>query len=765
MRTPVLAGALLLTACGGAEPPAATPAPAKAAVTPPATPASSVASATHDAAFPFRAAFSDPGGMWMPQQMTLPAHADAFAKLGVSIDPKVLADPLAAPLGAVVHLGGCTGTFVSPEGLVVTNHHCVQQALQLNSTTDANLVDNGYVAKTKADEKPAGPAQHVLIAQAFRDVTRDVRDGLEKVADAVARKEEAEKRIKQVIAACEKDRPEVRCQVSSFFDGGMYELIEMLDIKDVRLVYAPTRGVGDFGGEIDNWAWPRHTGDWSFYRAYVGKDGRPAPYSTDNVPFRPAHYVKVSTAGVAPSDFVMVAGYPAHTSRTETASEIRDAMEWAIPYNVAYLKERYAIAEAHLKDPGETPIKATVMKQGVQNGIEKWEGVLAGMKKGDLSAKKDLLDAKVKAWAASPGNEAHKKSIEKLEALLAEHRKTQRVDFERDKAFHGARILATAFSLVRWAEEREKKDDARKLGYQDRDMSRAVAGQKQFAKSYDRALDRAMLRLVFARSAKLDEKDRPWLATLLGAKPGQKIDEAFIDATLDAWFKSQLLEDEALRLELLQKGTSKSIRASKDPFLQAAVRVWGVYKAEEKKADARAGELLLVRPSYAEGMKQVLGGVLAPDANGTLRVTYGTIRSQKPGSTAPADSPFTVGSQILAKDTGKDPFNSPPRLLEALRKKAYGAYADPTLGGELPIDFLSDVDITGGNSGSATLNAKGELIGLAFDGTTEGLASDVVFDGTTTRTIHVDARYMAWTMDTLDGAKHLVREMGLTPSP
>ena len=754
---------LLSAACGGAGPSPAAPAAARAA--PPASPAPSSPAAAPDPSLTFRQGYSDPGGMWMPQQMALPAQADTLAKLGVTLDPKVLSDPLSSPLAAVVFLGGCTASFVSPEGLIVTNHHCVQGALQQASTAASNLVEAGFLAKTRAEEISAGPAQRVMVAQAFRDVTREMRDGLARIADPVARKEESEKRSKQLISACEKDRPSVRCQVSAFFDGGLYELIEMLEIRDTRLVYVPARSVGDYGGEVDNWAWPRHTGDWSFLRAYVGKDGKPADYAPDNVPYAPAHYLKVSTAGLKPADFVMVTGYPARTSRTETASEVRDDVEFGYPYAIAYAKARYDLAESHLGDGGETGIKATTLKQGVQNGLAKWQGILEGVKKGDLLRQKDELDGKVKAWAAQPGHEAEARDLAKLEAILAEHRKTERADLDRTSAFNGSRLLATAFALTRWAEEREKKDTDRKPGYQDRDMARALAGQRQLTRAYDRTLDRGVLRIALVRALAGDERQRAWLATLLGAKPGKKIDEASIDATLDAWYRAPQLEAESVRIDLLQKGTKAVLRASRDPFVQAAQRAWPVYKAEEKRADARAGELLLVRPAYAEGMKQVLGGLLAPDANATLRITYGTVKSLNPTQASMADWPFTVASQILTKDTGKEPFNAPAKVLEAIRAKRYGAYADPALGGELPVDFMGDLDITGGNSGSPTLNGKGELVGLVFDGNIEGVASDVVFNGATTRSIHVDARYMIWTMDTLDDAKHLVREMGLTPSP
>src|SRR5262245_10277072 len=324
--------------------------------------------AQQDPKAPFRLAYSNPGGMWMPQQMTLPSHVETFQKMGVQLDAKVLADPLSAPLAAIVSLGGCTASFVSPDGLIVTNHHCVQGALQYNSTAKENLVETGFLAKARTEERSAGPSARVYVVQSFKDVTKEMRDGLEKTKDPGARKEESEKRLKTQIAACEKDRPGLRCDVRGYFRGGMYLLIENLELRDVRLVYVPARSVGNYGGEIDNWAWPRHTGDFSFYRAYVGKDGKPAGYSADNVPFQPKHFLKVSTKGVRPGDFVMVTGYPGSTSRTETALETHHDVEWQYPYLIAYLKERYEIAKAHLSDGGETSIKATTQKQGLQNG-------------------------------------------------------------------------------------------------------------------------------------------------------------------------------------------------------------------------------------------------------------------------------------------------------------------------------------------------------------------------------------------------------------
>jgi hypothetical protein len=587
-------------------------------------------------------------------------------------------------------------------------------------------------------------------------VTAAVVGGLADVADPVARKEEAEKRIKQQLAACEKDRPGIRCNVASYLRGGLFVLIEELEIRDVRLVYVPARAVGNYGGEVDNWKWPRHTGDFAFFRAYVGKDGKPADYAADNLPFQPRHYLRVTDAGVRTSDFVMIAGFPGRTTRTKSALEVKHDVEWYYPYFIDHAKQQYAIAEAHLKEPGETAIKAGVLKQGVQNKLEKISGVLAGLTSGDLLDRKARLDREVMAWAAAPGRDRHKAAIARLEQLVLDEQRTARADFDRQAVFGESLLLASALSLTRWAEERARPDADRKAGYQDRDMQPAIASNKQLTKQYDAALDRATLRMELVRALALPAEERPWLAQLLGVKPKAKIDAALIDRTLDGWYRTTTLAKEDVRLELLQKGTAKQLAASRDPFLRAAQRVWKHYKAEERRADARSGELLLVAPLYADAMREVLGGLLAPDANSTLRITYGTVKAF-----APSEPAFTTGAQILDKDTGKEPFDAPAAMLAAIRAKQFGTYAGAD--GELPVNFLSDLDTTGGNSGSAVLNDKGELVGVNFDSTIQGVASDVVFDGSIVRKIHVDVRYILWVMDKLDGADHLIEEMGLRP--
>lgn len=744
-----LLGAALL-ACAACATPAATTKPEPTPVAEPAP--------KPDPALEARQKWSNPGGMWMPRQMVLPQHAEAFKAMGVALDSKALSSPLEAPLNAVVSLGGCTGSFVSAEGLVVTNHHCVQGALQLNSTPENNLVENGFLAKTKAEEKSAGPTARVMVEVAYRDATKEMTDGLEKIADPVARKKELESRLKTLIAGCEKDRPGIRCSVPGFFRGAEYQLVESLELRDVRLVYVPARSVGNYGGEIDNWAWPRHTGDWSFYRAYVGKDGKPADYSPDNVPFTPKHFLKVATAGVKPADFVMVVGYPGFTSRVTTYSEVKHDVDFDYPYRIQYLKERYALLEEIIKAGGPSGLKAGVQKQFIQNSLENSEGTLAGLTKGDLMERKKKVDEQVRAWAAQPGHEEYKAAIEKLDALLADEFKTAKADFDFGQTVGGSSLLRNALLFVRMAEERPKPDAERKPGFQDRDLRRLEGGQKAFARQFDQTIDRAAFKLALTRALALPEAERPWLATLLGFKKGQKLDAAGIDKALEKLYAGTKLVDEAVRLDLLTKGTTKQLQASKDPFIVAALAIWPTIKAKEVRDDKQAGESMLVSPKFAVAMREALGGLLAPDANGTLRITYGTIKPFKAGQAS-----FTVVSEIPKKDKGAQPYDAPKKELELIAQKKFGPWTDAALG-EVPVDYLADLDITGGNSGSPTLNDKGELVGLAFDGTIEGVASDVVFDGATTRSIHVDARYMAWVMDGVDGADELLKELGLTPA-
>ncbi len=714
--------------------------------------------ATAAAAQPFK--FENPGGMWMPGQMA--QHADTLKKLGLGYEPSALMDPTAFPLGAVVSLGGCTASFVSPDGLLITNHHCVTRYLQHNSTPEQNLLKNGYLAKTRADEKTGGPTARVYVTTAFTDVTDKILGGLDEIKDDKQRFSQIEDRRKQIVNTCEAGRPEIACTVASYFEGAQFYQIEQVELRDVRLVYAPNAGVGNYGGEVDNWHWPRHTGDFSFLRAYVGKDGKAADYSADNVPFNPKHHLKVATDKAAPGGFVMVVGYPGRTQRLKTAYEAQQAADWYYSRQIALYEEHIAVLEGVAKDKPELAIKAASRLRGLQNYLANFRGVRDGLQKGGVAAEKARLEGELQKWIDADAGRKSKYGdvLAQMAAINAEKTKTREHDMAQDDLLRASSLLGVADTIVKMAEERQKPDAERKLGYQDRDAKDVEQGFQAMESSFDAGMDRAVFKLYLQRAARLPEAERPEaLAAVLGAKTS----DADIDKALTSLYKASKLGDAAARIALLKTATPASLAKSSDPFIKLALKLKPLVAAQKARGEAQAGALATLRPRYIEALKAFAGGTLAPDANGTLRLTFGTVRGYKPQPDAKEYAPFTTLSQVVAKSTGEEPFNAPPALLEAVKAKKFGPYVDPQLG-EVPVDFLADLDITGGNSGSSTLNAKGELTGLVFDGNIEAMASDWVFMPSITRSIHVDIRYVMWVMDAVDNADHLLTEMGVTPA-
>jgi len=741
-----------LASCGSEAPAPVTPPPPgsglqTAAPTPPAqTP---------------RAAFENPGGMWMPEQ--IPDHAGTLKTLGLEIDPAQLSQPTSDVLSAVISLGGCSASFVSPDGLIATNHHCATGALQQNSTPQDNLLENGYLAKTRADEKWNGPTARVYVTQSFRDVTKDVRDGLEQIKDDAARYKKVEERTKALVAACEKARTGVRCSVASYFGGAEYRLIEQLEIKDVRLVFAPHAGVGNYGGEIDNWRWPRHSGDVSLFRAYVGKDGKPADHADSNVPYKPPHYLKLASKPLEQGDLVMVAGYPGVTNRLRTAEEVQQAVSWYYPRTIKFIEENVALLEDIGKKSPELKIKATPFIRGLNNGLTKFRGIMDGLTKGGLAAQKQKQEAQLSDWVINdPARKAaYGDVLPKMAELIAEQKKTREQDAALREVYRMVSLVDSAADIVRMAEERPKPDAERDPQYQERNWQRMEQAEIAQQKRYDPMIDKALFKLALQRAARLPDSERPAFVALIVGK-GQPDDKA-IDAAVEALYKSTKLGDVDTRVKLLKTAKTADLQKSKDPIIQLALKLRPTQKAMDDRDDALVGAMDLVRPRYIEMLRKFSPTPLAPDANSTLRITYGTVRGYSPSPGAPVYKPFTTISEMVKKNTGKEPFKVPELVLDAVKANKFGPYVDQKLG-EVPVDFLSDLDITGGNSGSATLNSRGELVGLAFDGNYESMASDWLFMPEITRTIHVDLRYVMWLLDAVYGGQQLIEEMGGKPA-
>lgn len=698
--------------------------------------------------------------MWTPAQMA--QHVVTLRELGMKLDPQVLGEPLAFPLGAIVWLGGCTGSFVSDDGLIVTNHHCATGALQFNSTKEKDLLHDGYLAKTRADEKSNGPAARVFVTRGARDVTQDVRGDVDSLPDPKKRFDLIEQRQKALVASCEKGRPDVRCSVQSFFDGETYMLIEQLELRDIRLVYAPAEGVGNYGGEVDNWRWPRHAGDFTFFRAYVGPDQLPADFNAKNVPYKPKHHLTIAKEPLAPSDLVFVAGYPGRTSRLKTSTEVAEAVDWFYPRRIRFCDEYIALLDKLAKEDKELAIKGRSLWRGLSNALTNTKGQLEGLVKDGLAAKKATLEADLRKWATEhPEQGPIAASLDDLAAKHAKYRARRDEEAAISEVFTMSTLLAGADTIVRMAMERPKPDAERDPSFQERNFKRIAQNQRQVQQSYARKLEHEKLKLALVRAALLPAEKRPKELLALIVPKGEPTPDA-IDKALVAMFAKTKLEDAEVRVKLFESAKLEDLKKDSDPFVALALAMRSTLQDIEDSGEAYVGDTLKSRVTYVTALRARAGGVLAPDANSTLRITYGTVRGYAPKEGAPVYPPFTKVSEMAAKHTGVSPFDAPPALVDAAKKGPFGPYADPSLG-EVPVDFLADLDITGGNSGSPTMNAKGELVGLVFDGNYEAVVSDWLFLPPITRSIHVDIRYPLWIMDKVDGADHLLRELGLEP--
>ena len=695
-------------------------------------------------------------GMFTPQQ--LPEIADDLRETGLELDPQVLADLTGYPMGAVVQLQGCTGSFLSELGLVVTNHHCARGSVQYNSTSENNYLENGFLAKSLKDELPAAPGSRVYVTTALTDVTARMRDGLDTMSPT-ERYETVDQRSKDITAECEQ-KAGYRCLVASFYGGAQYTLIERLEVRDVRLVYAPADAIGLYGGDIDNWMWPRHTGDFSFYRAYVAPDGSAADYSEDNVPYRPEHHLKVSAGGLKDGDFVMAAGYPGSTSRYATLAEVENTFSWSYPTYVKLVNEWIDTIEDAAPEGSDARVKYESLLASLNNFEKNTRGQLEGARRVGLVERRAEREQALAAWiAADPDRAAYGEAISGLTALSEETAQAARQAFWYNFATRPS-LLSAAQRLYRLSHERQKPDAQRESGYQERDMAFFRQGLQALDRRYDASVDKAQWLLFLGAYLKEPAGNR---VTVFDEALGltADMDEDALSARLDTFYAGTTLGDSETRLSLMDASTSQ-LEAMDDPFMQLAVALYDYERGLEAEAEERAGRSLALRPAYMEAITQwqASKGVLTyPDANSTLRVTYGNVLGGSPKDGL-AYLPFTTLEGILEKNTGEEPFNAPERELQKIRAKDYGKYYSAEVG-SVPVNFLSDLDSTGGNSGSATLNARGELVGLLFDGTFESVNSDWDFDPRTTRTIHVDTRYMLWVMDKVDGAQSLMKEMDI----
>lgn len=714
-------------------------------------------------------------GKWTPDQV-LQLDAGWLHELGLELQPQELWSAEGAGLlEAAISIGGCSAGFISPDGLVATNHHCAFGLLQQHSTPERDLITLGFLAREPSAELP-GEGTRATLPRTTRDVTAEIEGAVPKRtgkddADDVARFRAIERKRSELVAECER-RAHRRCQVAVFDGGVRYTLIEEIEFPDVRVVYAPPNAVGNFGGEVDNWSWPRHAGDFTLLRVWAAPDGGPAAPGKGTQPYHPRHWFPVSAAGVAPEQFVMVAGYPGRTFRAETAAEMRQRAERWFPSRAKILRANLDILEAASAKDETARIALASRVRSLANAEKNARGQLAGIERGNLIRRKEAGEREVGAWiAAHPDHAAARAAHRELYNLVVRTEPTWERDFllgqlrrasgpgefNPSQTRVGALSLDLALTVVRRAKQRQKPDAGRDPAYMERNRDQVLDAVRIGQKRLHRPTEEALLADWLTRGVALPAGSRIAAVDALVAEQGAGTDLALKAAELHATTK--VLDLDA-RMAMLEE-TPAQLRARHDPLLDFALTLDEDLLALEAREERTAGAISRLRPLWRRAVMAQAGKPIAPDANATLRVSFAKVQGYAPRD-AVWMTPQTTLAGAVAKHTGKDPFAAPPFLLAAAPRGAQSRWADARFH-DVPVDFLADADTTGGNSGSPVLDGRGRLVGLNFDRVWENVANDFGYEPAVARNISVDVRYLLWVLESEhgDAAAPLLREMGV----
>ena len=691
-------------------------------------------------------------GMWL-LPLLQKMNAQAMADLGCRLTPEQIYSINNSSLkDAIVHFGGgCTGEMISDKGLVITNHHCGYSNIQALSTPEHNYLEDGYWAMNLSEELPARGLS-VTFLQSMTDVT-DILDKAYQAALKQNKKAEDKEEIAEgarnaaadaLAEKAEADNPHCTARVTSFYNGNVFYLIVYKTYTDIRFVGAPPASSGKFGGETDNWMWPRHTCDFSMFRVYAGRDNEPAAYSPDNVPYRPIKTLGVSLKGYQDGDFAMIMGYPGRTQRFQTAAQLKDMIANQRVAIDARTVRQDVMWDARMADP-EVNLQYASKYASSSNGWKKWQGEELAFEKLNIIGREEQKEADFMQWvnAKKKRREAYGSAIQTIADAVASSSEANKAynllteSIYRIEVVGFAANFATAMS--RAAAQGKEGEEA---------VANAIASISRVYKDYNEPLDRREGVALF----------KHYLANV---KPEDKIAIDGLDESQVEPFVEYLFDNTAFTSEEKIREKIKSLDdVMQDPAFNLYRAIAQVAVQLTPAIEASSGAIAEANKAFTKGLMEWKAGEPSyPDANSTMRLTYGTVKSYSPKDGV-LYKHYTTLKGVIEKENNDDyEFRVPARLHEIYVTKDYGPYANEK--GELPACFLINCDITGGNSGSPVMDADGNLIGLAFDGNWESMSSDVMFEPELQRCICVDIRYVLLLIDKFGGAGYLLDEMNI----
>jgi hypothetical protein len=692
-------------------------------------------------------------GMWLLTQVSKLPIAE-MQKHGLTLTPEQIYSETGVSLkDAIVRLPGGTGSFVSDKGLIVTNHHIAFSALQSVSSVKDDYLKNGLSAATSAEEVPV-PNYTAQYVTGVKDVTAEV---MAAVTDGM----NADDRLKAIraksaeIEKAAKTSADINASVSETYAGARYILYTYMVLKDVRIVYAPPETIGNFGGEVDNWMWPRHTGDFSFMRAYVGPNGKPAVYAKENIPFKPVAFLPVSIKGITEGSYAMVMGFPGRTFRYRTSYEVELAKNESLPLTMKLFKTRMDIIDAGGKNNREVELKYASIWRRMANTYKNYEGTLEGMKRADILTQRTEQEKAFTEFLRSKPEleQQYGQVLPGIQAAYADLKSFNRKQITINQLLTGVNMIGLGTQFKNYAAAYAEQTNGQ-MGAPEANQKTLSAALASTFKDHDANVDRKTMEALLGIAADLPAADqiaavKEITGNATGAERDAKISE----------FAANLYKES--KLSTLESATKMMERSAKDIQDDPAVKFVLALDADNApilaKTNTFNGKMTKLRTDLLNAWMAWKGDNLYPDANSTLRVTYGEVKPYDPRDAVHYDWKTTL-SGLIAKESPEDPFIVPKKLRELWEKKDFGRYADPKTG-DVPVAFLANLDITGGNSGSPVINGNGELIGLAFDGNWESVVGDYIFQEPLNRAINVDARFILFFLDKYSNAQNLINEM------